>query len=1031
MNGIEFEVKGSAASAERTLNSLSNTLSRLKAATRGGLGLSNISSGMKSIAKNKVTQLIDAEKITKDLLSVDRTIARVNKSIADSQKAASMKGATQAEIEQATDRIKEYQKQLAGLYEKRTGIVDGSRYAPPTDAISKWERLRDVISSVLRGTGKGIGFAAKGIWAVTKGIGTVAISPIKNAIGSVGNFAESLGSVISGFKRIVFYRLIRAIIKEISEAFQEGVKHVYEWSRAMRDAASGDLGRFADNMDDLATSLAYFKNSVGAAVAPLANVLAPAIRVVTDAAVELLNVINQVFALLTGQSSWTRAIRNATEYGDAVGGAGGRAKEALKYLAPFDELNVLPDEKSGGGGGGAAEDFSSMFEEVTEFSEAIGDFATKLKDAFENADWQELGTLLGEKVNSLLGQVDFAGIGQSVGEKINGWFTTKYWTLDTINFQNIGADVAKFLEDALDEIDFETIGKGVVQKYTIVGDLIIGFVTNLDWGKVASDVGSYIKGAFEGAADWLQEQDWTEIGGQVWEGIKGILSEPDWSGTAKAIMEALGAALNAALRFLWGVLTNIGSDIADWWTNNISADTFAETASNLWAAFKEALGDVGKWIEENIFSPFIEGLTGMPWEDLKSTMRQLFGLPEIAPEEDRAGLLEEREAWEGRDNRGEYTGLAGSENSYTSTYNALHAPANAFAQEFLARLGPLSQQNPPRISSVADIKETRDNRSTDRLNFVANLTGTVDNIKQRRLQKFTANVSNFVDNISAGGKQRRLQSFTANVSSFVDNISAAGGKRRLQSFTANVSNFVDNISAGGGNRRLQAFTASVSKFVDNISPGDTSKRRLTAFTAELAKVSNAEKAVNNAISPLKPSLKVQANVVGLKDTYNAKLKFAPELTETSLTVKIKSGDTTQHQKIEFVQEIKEQYASGGFPSLGQLFLAREAGPELVGRIGGRTAVMNNDQIVASVSAGVARAMSSVRFQMTGYSAGYDADGEATEDMLYRAFQRALSEADIGGDVSVSVAVDPEKAYQSVVRRNAQETYRTGVNPLIA
>ena len=41
---------------------------------------------------------------------------------------------------------------------------------------------------------------------------------------------------------------------------------------------------------------------------------------------------------------------------------------------------------------------------------------------------------------------------------------------------------------------------------------------------------------------------------------------------------------------------------------------------------------------------------------------------------------------------------------------------------------------------------------------------------------------------------------------------------------------------------------------------------------------------------------------------------------------------------------------------GQLFIAREAGPELVANIGGRTAVMNNDQIVESVSAGVYQAV---------------------------------------------------------------------------
>lgn len=48
----------------------------------------------------------------------------------------------------------------------------------------------------------------------------------------------------------------------------------------------------------------------------------------------------------------------------------------------------------------------------------------------------------------------------------------------------------------------------------------------------------------------------------------------------------------------------------------------------------------------------------------------------------------------------------------------------------------------------------------------------------------------------------------------------------------------------------------------------------------------------------------------------------------------------------------EWYANGGFPDMGQMFIAREAGPELVGSINGRTAVANNDQIVAAVSQGV-------------------------------------------------------------------------------
>lgn len=49
-------------------------------------------------------------------------------------------------------------------------------------------------------------------------------------------------------------------------------------------------------------------------------------------------------------------------------------------------------------------------------------------------------------------------------------------------------------------------------------------------------------------------------------------------------------------------------------------------------------------------------------------------------------------------------------------------------------------------------------------------------------------------------------------------------------------------------------------------------------------------------------------------------------------------------------------ADGGFVGAGQMFIAREAGPELVGNINGRTAVANNDQIVEAVSRGVYEAV---------------------------------------------------------------------------
>lgn len=67
--------------------------------------------------------------------------------------------------------------------------------------------------------------------------------------------------------------------------------------------------------------------------------------------------------------------------------------------------------------------------------------------------------------------------------------------------------------------------------------------------------------------------------------------------------------------------------------------------------------------------------------------------------------------------------------------------------------------------------------------------------------------------------------------------------------------------------------------------------------------------------------------------------------------KMRGGQLNSSGKFEF-QKVT-LYADGGFPTEGQLFIAREAGAEMVGSMNGRTAVANNDQIVEGIAGGVA------------------------------------------------------------------------------
>lgn len=69
------------------------------------------------------------------------------------------------------------------------------------------------------------------------------------------------------------------------------------------------------------------------------------------------------------------------------------------------------------------------------------------------------------------------------------------------------------------------------------------------------------------------------------------------------------------------------------------------------------------------------------------------------------------------------------------------------------------------------------------------------------------------------------------------------------------------------------------------------------------------------------------------------------------------------------------FASGGFPTSGELFIANEAGPEMVGTMGGKTAVANNDQIVAGISQGVYNAVVSAMGNQQSQPLVVNLDGE--------------------------------------------------------
>lgn len=96
---------------------------------------------------------------------------------------------------------------------------------------------------------------------------------------------------------------------------------------------------------------------------------------------------------------------------------------------------------------------------------------------------------------------------------------------------------------------------------------------------------------------------------------------------------------------------------------------------------------------------------------------------------------------------------------------------------------------------------------------------------------------------------------------------------------------------------------------------------------------------------------VRESFKGIKQYLNNELSANPVIRYTYQNAPSGVGGGSGRLTLNVAQE----RADGGFVDSGQLFVAREAGPEMVGTIGGNTAVANNDQIVAGIQSGVAQA----------------------------------------------------------------------------
>ena len=320
---------------------------------------------------------------------------------------------------------------------------------------------------------------------------------------------SKLGQLWSSMKRIAMYRAMRAAIKAITNAFREGIQNLYQYSTLID-------GTFKKSMDTLSTSALYLKNSLGALVAPIVNALAPAIDFLVDKFVALLNVFNEFLAMITGASTWTRAVKYPKEYADNLERAGGAAKELRATLLGFDEINRLDDLKArGGGGGGSSLDYSKMFEEVETTTRSLSEMFDDLLDSGKSKFTLWAAGLAGILSLKLAGGLTgvFGGAAGSTG-LLSGFTATMLaafagFSLGNWMYQNNIGGVKTFADDLMDA----GLGEGITKVLNAVEDGLKKIKRGweqyeeaaTDWGDKVNDFFGNVRDGWKIIADDFSE----------------------------------------------------------------------------------------------------------------------------------------------------------------------------------------------------------------------------------------------------------------------------------------------------------------------------------------------------------------------------------------------------------------------------------------------------------------------------------------------------------------------------------------------
>ena len=482
--------------------------------------------------------------------------------------------------------------------------------------------------------------------------GVTKMRQFSKASGGCGSAIAKLGKKITGFgnmlKQMLMFRVFTGILTSVTDGFKNLAQYSTQTNK---------------DLSALKSSLTQLKNSFAAAFAPILTVVTPILTKLINYLSTALTYIGKLFAALSGAKTFTQATAVQEDYAASLGNTGQAAEDAQRQLAGFDDLNVLSDSSSKSDSGAGEASPSEMFEEVP-IESSITDFIGRLKEAFTSGDYAGIGAAIGngintaiqkvndfikwdnvggtitnfvkgvaEGFNSLVHTVNWTQIGDTFAQGFNTAINTLFLILTEFDWPGLAAGLANNLNGVVSGFDWAKLGTTLSTgmrtaiatlrsaittfDWAALGKGVADGINSIDWVGILSDLAAGISDVLKGALDLLigfaENLDWAKLGSDLWNSLIGIITNIDWSGIIAKAFQLLGAALAGAVSLIVGFAKSLWESLKSAFesTKNYFATYIDEAGGNviegllngIWNGIK----NIGTWIKDNIFTPFING----------------------------------------------------------------------------------------------------------------------------------------------------------------------------------------------------------------------------------------------------------------------------------------------------------------------------------------------------------------------------------------------------------------------------------------